>query len=132
MSYDVFVFKFKETYADPNSIPEDAKKMPFGPADSVRKAIDVVFPDVNWSDSACGTWDNDLGSIEFNLGTDEPVKGIAMHIRAQAAVMSGVVTLCRDNDWRAMDGEDGFVEQRPHAADGLNAWRAYRDKVLKP
>jgi len=132
MSYDVFVFKFAETYADLDAIPGDAKEMPMGAADAVRSAIDADFPGVNWNDPAWGVWDSDLGSIEFNVGNDDPVTGVALHIRAQSAVMTGVVALCRNNGWQAMDGDEDFVEQRSQPADGLNAWRAYRDKVIKP
>lgn len=131
MSYDVFVMKFAEVYSDPSAIPETAKPQVLGTASDIRAAIDDVFSGVNWADPAWGDWESDLGSIEFNIGADDPVGDMALHIRAEDAVMAAVVALCRNNGWQAMDGEDGFIEQRVQPAERLNAWRAYRDPIGK-
>ncbi len=131
MSYDVFIMKFGEHYSDLDDMPKDVEAMPMGTNAEIREAIGRIFSNVNWDDTAWGFWDSDLGSIEFNVGADEPVTSLALHIRAQDAVMTGVVALFRDNGWQAFDGDEGFVEQRDQPADGLAAWRAYRDKVIK-
>jgi hypothetical protein len=132
MSYDVFIFKFPESYSSVSLLPQDLEAEPLGSAAQVRAAIDQVFDGTNWNDPTWGLWHGDLGSIEFGVGQENPVSCLALHIRAHDAVMAGVVSLCRENGWQAMDGGEDFVEQRSQPADGLNAWRAYRDKVIKP
>ena len=132
MSYDVYIFKFPPTYASVADLPKDIEGLPLGTAVDVRAAIDLAFAGVNWDDLAWGRWNSDFGSIEFSVGKEDPVTCVALHIRAEDTVMAGVVDLCCDNGWQAYDGGDDFVEKRSQPADGLSAWRAYRDKVIKP
>ncbi len=73
MSYDVYVFKFAETYSRVADFPKGIEGLPLGTAGEVRAAIDQVFAGVNWDDLTWGLWDSDFGSIEFSVGKDDPV-----------------------------------------------------------
>ena len=132
MSYDIYVVKFQQTYANMDEVPADAKNLPLGEPANVRAAISAVFPETDWNDPAWGVWDSRLGGIEFSVGAEDPVNSLALHVRAGEAVMAGIVKLLRDNGWHGMDGESPeFIENRPDTGDGLRAWQAFREQVMK-
>ena len=131
MSWDISIQKFSRTYESFADIPDDEKGLPLGPRSQVHSAVMAVFPETNWSDPAWGVWDSKLGSIEFNVGKD-PAQSMMLHVRASTAVVPAIVQLCKDNGWQGLDcGSGDLIDQTECPEDGLVAWAAFRDQVVR-
>lgn len=131
MSWDVSIMKFSRSYETLAEMPRDVRGLPLGSAAFVRREISLMFPDTDWSDPVWGAWSGEPGSIEFNIGSDDPVESFMLHVRAGPEVVPGIVALCLRQGWQAIDCSDGtFLEKKRDAASGLNAWLSYRDRVV--
>ncbi|NKA72570.1 hypothetical protein GO285_01482 [Ralstonia solanacearum] len=131
MSWDVSLIKFTRRYRAIPEIPDDERPHPLGALAEVHAAVSEVFPKTNWSDPAWGIYDGAFGSIEFNVGRDDPVQSLALHVRASNEIVNGILVLCKRLDCQAIDLSDSsFLDQSEHPTDGLEKWRAYRDQVL--
>ncbi|ANH67022.1 hypothetical protein [Mitsuaria sp. 7] len=131
MAWDVSLFKFSQRYRTLEEIPHDERLSDLGSLKEVQGAVTAVFPETDWTDPHWGIFDSVLGSIEFNVGTDDPVQSLGLHVRAGDAVVDGILLLCEQMDCQAIDVGDGsFLEQSDDPARGLQKWRAYRDQIL--
>lgn len=131
MSWDVSLTKFTRRYHTIQEIPDDERPHPLGTLAEVHAAVSEVFPGTNWSDPAWGVYDGKFGSIEFNVGRDDPVQSLALHIRASNEIVDGILALCKRLGCQAIDLSDSsLLDQSEHPAGGLEQWRAYRDQVL--
>lgn len=132
MSWDVTVQRFSRgEYAEITEIPEDESCAPLGSRVEVQIAISKFFPSTDWSDPAWGKYESTDGSIEFNLGSDEPNTGFMMHIRASATVVPSIVTMCIAEHWQALDcGSGEFLVRSATPDAGLEQWIDYRKDVV--
>ncbi len=131
MSWDVSLYKFTRRYRTIQEIPGDEQPLPLGSLSEVQAAVSEVFPGTNWSDPVWGIYDGEFGSIEFNVGRDDPVQGLGLHVRASEAIVGGILHLCERIGCQAIDLTDSsFLDQSEHPAAGLEKWREYRDQVI--
>ncbi|WP_321918107.1 MULTISPECIES: hypothetical protein [unclassified Paraburkholderia] len=78
-----------------------------------------------------GIYDGEFGSIEFNLGKDDSVQSLALHVRASTEIVGGILQLCERLCCQAIDLLDGsLLYQYEHPATGLEKLRKYRDQVI--
>jgi hypothetical protein len=81
-----------------------------------------VFPGTDWSDPGWGVWKANPGTVEFELGREDPSEGMRILVRAQPEAMELIVRLLRDNGWQGFDSPMGeFVDVREDARAGLAA-----------
>jgi hypothetical protein len=131
MSWDVSVHRFSREYDTVEEIPDTERPLPLGTRAEVHALISQYFLGTDWSDPAWGLYDCPHGSIEFNVGDDEPTAGFMMHVRASGEVVLSIVSLCRAAKWQAIDCSTGaFLEKAIDPAEGLRAWQVYRDRVV--
>ena len=131
MSWDVSILKFSRPYTSVADIDDDEQPQDLGPVTEVHGAVKAVFAEVDFGDAAWGRWESEIGSIEFNIGRENPVQSMMLHVRAEPEVVPRIVELCRANGWRAIDCNDGeFLDHGPDPAKGLLEWAAYRDRVI--
>ena len=131
MSWDVSINKFSRVYRNVEEIPRDEVPIGLGSRAFVHERVLVRFPGTDWSDPSWGIWSGPDGSIEFNLGKDEPSISLMLHVRANTNVISAIVRLCLENDWQGIDCSSGeFVEQSDDPARSLVSWSAYRDQIV--
>jgi hypothetical protein len=131
MSWDVSIQRFSRRYSSVEEIPEDESCLPLGPCAEVQSIISSAFPGTDWTDPAWGIYDSPAGSVEFNMGNDDPNTGFMLHVRASATVVPIIVNLCISNHWQAIDCSSGaFLEQSSDPASGLIAWAEYRDQIV--
>ena len=132
MSWDVSVQRLSREYENVEDIPNDEQCVPLGTVKEVQAVIDKYFPGTDWSDPAWGIYDSEIGSIEFNMGKEEPNRGFMMHIRARAEVVAPIVGMCLTEKWQAIDcGSGGFLEKSADPEAGLEQWQAYRDQIVR-
>ena len=133
MSWDVFVMRLPaevRSYDDLESFEGDPT-LPLGTRADVIRQISAVFEETDWRDPAWGIWEGDEGSIEFNLGTDEEVDSIMLHVRADEAIVARIVQLVDTCGWRALDTTTTEFLASPKDTAGVSSWRAFRDRVLR-
>ena len=131
MSWDVSIQRFSRAYSSVDEVPEDEKCLPLGTRAEIQSIISFAFPGTDWTDPAWGTYISPAGSIEFNMGNDEPNAGFMLHVRASDTVVAAIVNICTSNHWQAIDCSSGaFLEQSPDPTSGLNAWAEYRDQII--
>lgn len=131
MSWDVSLYKFSRTYAALDDIPNDERPLPLGTLKQVQLAISTVFANTDWSDPIWGIFDSPVGSIEFNIGKDDPVISVGLHVRASEAIVGAILELCSRQQWQAIDISNGsFLDHSKSPAEGLRQWQEYRDQVV--
>jgi len=132
MSWDISIVKFSRTYRSVAEIAGNDKPLELGSRAAVHERVLVEFPGTNWADPAWGTWGSPAGSIEFNLGDDDPAEGMMLHVRAGSEVVDSLVRLCRSNGWQGIDcGSGDFIEQSNEPTLGLQSWAAFRDQLVR-
>jgi hypothetical protein len=130
MSWDVMIFRFAGNPPASTEEMDDAEPLPLGPASEVRAGISAALPQTSWSDPTWGIFDGDGFSIEFNVGNDDPIDDMMLHVRgggdAIAAIMAFVVPL----GWSALDCSTGqFLDPAAPSDEGWTGFQAYRDKI---
>jgi hypothetical protein len=131
MSWDVMIFRFVGKPPASTEGMDDAQRLPLGPAADVRASISSKLPQTSWNDPVWGILDGDGFLIEFNVGDDDPIDNIMLHVRgggdAITAIMSFVVPL----GWSASDCSSGeFLDPSAPSEEGWKGFQAYRDKVV--
>src|SRR5690606_31953385 len=95
MSWDVRSMRLPaeiRTYDDLESYGDDPM-LPLGQRADVIRQISAVFEGTDWSDPAWGVWSGKEGSIEFNLGDDDEIESVMLHVRADDAIVVRIVRL---------------------------------------
>jgi hypothetical protein len=131
MSWDVSIFNFSNDYKSIEDIPHNEQPNPLGAQNKVHEAILEFFPNTDWSDPSWGIFDSKYGSIEFNLGSDDPSTSLMLHVRASNELVPLIVGLCNKNHWSALDCSSGeILEYSEHTEQGLENWRNYLSQIL--
>src|SRR5215831_517420 len=90
MSWDVFVQDLPAEARTAADIPEDFEPGPIGSRAEVISSIRAVVPFADFSNPAWGVIDGQDFSIEVNLGDEEKVMSLVLHVRG-SALAAGVV-----------------------------------------
>ena len=131
MSWDISIINFSKDYKSIADIPDDEPPNPLGAQNEVHKAVLEFFPKTDWSDPTWGIFDSKYGSIEFNLGRDDPSTSLMLHVRTSNELVPLIVELCNKNNWSALDCSSGeFLESSEHPEQGLENWRNYLAQIL--
>lgn len=133
MSWDVMVFNYHgqppNDFAD---LPEDHKPDSLGPASSVRDAIAMHLPGVDWSDTAWGIYGGDGFSIEFNTGGEDPINSIMLHVRGGGDAITSMLQFATPMKWSLFDCSTGeFLDPAAPSHEGWEGFQAFRDKVFE-
>ena len=127
MSSDIFIQDFGH-YNDISEIPDDFKPGPIGNRDEIIKQIVELYPDADFSDPTWGVIDKEIFSIEINLGEDQIVDSIALHVRGEKPGADCVANIIKKLGQRAFDTGTGELLDINDPDKGFAKWRAYRDK----
>ncbi len=131
MSWDVLIQDFGD-YKQIKEIPNDFQPKSIGNRNDIIAKIKATFPEVKITDPSWLVLENDKFSIEFNIGNEEIVDSIMLHIRGDESVINVVLELLTNLNVRAVDTTTGkFVETQENSKKGLNKWREFRNSLLK-
>ncbi|MFN3166617.1 MAG: hypothetical protein ACE37H_06085 [Phycisphaeraceae bacterium] len=132
MSWDISIVRFAKVYESIEEIPDDAEPQSLGSIVEIHNKVLKHFPGTDWSDPAWGMFESPFGSIEFNLGDDDPADSMMLHIRASNEIVAPILALCKDGAYQAIDCSSGaLLDQADNPTKGLEAWRAYRDQIVE-
>lgn len=130
VSWDLFFQRFPAGITSLDEVADDYQSLPLGQRAEVIAAVCAVAPATDFSDPTWGQLDRPDCSVEFNLGSGDPVRSLMLHVRGGSAVTGLVVELQERLGVRAVDMQDGAFFEPENAATGLAAWRRYRDQVM--
>lgn len=132
MSWDVMVFHLREMPRSLEDLRDDAL-LPLGPAAEVRDAVSAVLLGVDWSDCTWGLYGGDGFSIEFNVGGDDPIQSMMLHVRGGGDAVADIMKLVVANGWAALDcSTSEFLDPAAPSNDGWAGFQTYRDKIVRP
>ncbi len=131
MSWDVMIFNTRGK--TPPSIEEfqESDCESFGAAAAVRQGISMILPGIDWSDPTWGIYDGDGFSIEFNVGSEDPIESIMLHVRGGGDAISAITSFARPLGWTALDCTTGELLDLDNPSQvGWENFQAFRDKVI--
>jgi hypothetical protein len=129
MSWDISLFN-----APPGitieEIPRDYEPAPLGSVAEVLGRLQAAFVDLDLSDPTWGDLERSAWSVEFNIGAEDPVRSIMLHVRGGG---DDVVQVVRETahvlGCRALDCSSGeFIEDG--GRDGWADFQAFRDRAF--
>ncbi len=130
MSWDVILLQIPSDIMMINDLADDFVSV-LGAQSEIVSKLTHLFPDLNCSDPAWGVLDRPGFSIEFNIGHEDPISSIMLHVRGEDAAVEVIHDLCQYVGWRAFDTTTGeFLAFGEHSTAGLRQWRAYRDSAI--
>lgn len=131
MSWDVVIVDSGgKTAACPLTDLEDDDFRPLGPADEVRHKLSSILAGIDWSDPTSGIFEGDGFSIEFNVGEDDPIQSIMLHVRGAGDAIAAIMSFVRPSGWSAMDCSTGeFLDPNNPSPEGWEGFQAHRDKI---
>jgi hypothetical protein len=131
MSWDVVVFNVRGKTPSLEQF-EQSDCEPLGPAAEVHQRISALLPGVDWSDPTWGIYEGDGFSIEFNVGKDDPIESMMLHVRGGGDAIAAITRFARPQGWSALDCSTGeFLDLENPSQAGWEGFQAYRDKVIK-
>ncbi len=125
MSWDVFIQHMPASALRFADIADDYIPLPLGSHDEVVAAIGAVFPATDASDPTWLTVEDPRYSIEFGIGSDDPVTTLALHVRGDDSVIAPIAQLTDRLGARAIDSWTGEFFDPPAAVESIQRWRAY-------
>jgi hypothetical protein len=131
MSWDVMVFRFAGKPPASTEEMDDAQRLPLGAAADVRAGIAAALPQTSWDDPTWGIFDGDGFSIEFNVGDDDPIDNMMLHVRGGGNAIAAIMSFVSPLGWSALDCSTGeFLDPAAPSEEGWKGFQAYRDKVI--
>ncbi|MFD9573190.1 hypothetical protein ACFWBI_25495 [Streptomyces sp. NPDC059982] len=132
MSWDVLLLRLPDDITSVQEIPADCSPAPLGRRHDVLAAVIQACPEVELSDPAWGELSCAAWSIEFNIGSEDPVDSIMLHIRGSGDdVLIHVFRLAEALSCRVLDCAGGDLIT-PGQASGWHAFQQFRDLVVGP
>jgi len=105
---------------------------PIGSHLYLRQRIADFLPGVDWSDQTWGIYDGSGFSIEFNVGKDEPIDSMMLHVRGGGDAISAITAFARPLGWSALDCSTGdFIDFHKPSQEGWEGFQAFRDRVIE-
>jgi hypothetical protein len=131
MSWDVMIFNIPGASPPPVEQLDEGDCKPLGSASEVRQQISTLLPGVDWSDPTWGIYLQDGFSIEFNVGKDDPIGSMMLHVRGGGDAISAITKFARPPGWSVLDCSTGaFLDLESPSPAGWEAFQAFRDQVI--
>lgn len=130
MSWDISIMDLPREATSVADIPDDFQPAVLGSRSELIKTIKSVVPTADFSDPSWGEIVTPDFVIEVNIGRDEVVDSIMLHIRGADGAVGLVADLLATMGRRAIDCQTGEFFDPSAAAESFAAWRSYRDRVV--
>ncbi|MEE1763332.1 MULTISPECIES: hypothetical protein [unclassified Streptomyces] len=132
MSWDVLLLRLPDDLTSVQEIPADHTPDPLGRRHDVLAAVARACPETDLSDPTWGKLCGPTWSIELNIGSQDPVDSIMLHIRGSGDdVLTPVLRLADALRCKALDCSDGSL-MAPGRTSGWHAFQEFRDRVVGP
>ena len=116
-----------------DDIPDGYQSPPLGQRQTVLRRLRAALPEVDLSDDSWGLYGGDDFAIELNIGPDDEIPGIMLHVRGGPGALQAVRDIAMALGVPALDCTTSELIDfdSPDAGKGFDAWRAYRDKFVR-
>jgi hypothetical protein len=133
VSWDVLVLDAPASATSVVQIPGDFTLPPLGTASLVRQRLRESLRDVDLSDPAWGHVVGRTWSVEINIGSDDPVDSIMLHVRGSGDdVLAVIAQIVVAVGGRALDISTGdFLTDDPAQTAGWHSFQRFRDEVVR-
>ncbi|MDX3353702.1 hypothetical protein PV703_10310 [Streptomyces sp. ME01-24h] len=113
-------------------IPADHTPAPLGRRHDVLAAITQAVPEVDLANPTWGELSGPTWSIELNIGSEDPVDSVMLHIRGSSDdVLTPVLRLAEALRCKALDCAEGDLIA-PGRTSGWHTFQQFRDRVFGP
>jgi hypothetical protein len=133
VSWDVFIMQFPPEAGAIDEIPDDWDPPSLGTGRDVRGVLAKVLPGIEYSSNGWGDYEGPDFSIStpVNEADDSPVTGVSLFIHGDSEAAAPAALADADAlKARAFETGSGDFLTADSARPALDAWRAYRDRVL--
>jgi hypothetical protein len=133
VSWDVFIFCAPAEAASVGDIPQDFEPSPLGGGLDVLQRLRDSVPGLDLSDPTWGQLEGPTWSIELNIGSDDPIDSIMLHVRGSGDDVPGVIAQIADSvGGRALDlSTNDFLTGDPAESAGWQGFQQYRNRVIR-
>ncbi|MFL6059749.1 MAG: hypothetical protein ACJ72E_00860 [Marmoricola sp.] len=131
MSWDISIMDLPDDVVSVADIPDAFEPQPLGSRDELIAAIRDVAPSADFSDPSWGELATPDFVIEFNMGREEVVNSVMLHVRGAGPVVEFIDALLTHIGRRAIDCSEGEFFTSEAAGESLRTWQAYRDSVIE-
>lgn len=131
MSWDVMIFNTRGSKPPPIEQFQEIHYEPLGPAAGVRQRLSNLLPGIDWSDTTWGIYESGGLSIEFNVGKDDPIGDMMLHVRGVGDAIAAIVAIARPLGWSALDcSTSKFLDLDNPSQVGWEGFQAFRNKII--
>jgi hypothetical protein len=102
---------------------DESAYTPLGTLTDVRSMLTRFFPDLDLTDPTWGDLDGGDFSIEFSVGSDDPVRSLMLHVRGSDRAVPVIRHLCQHSGWVAFDVNGPKLDLTGDTLPGLTEWR---------
>lgn len=132
MSWDVLLLRLPDDLTSVQEIPADHSPDSLGRRRDVLAAVAQACPEADLSDPTWGEVAGPTWSIELNIGSEDPVESIMLHIRGSGDdVLTPVFRLAEALRCRVLDCAEGDLIA-PGQTSGWRTFQQFRDRVVGP
>ncbi|RKS79511.1 hypothetical protein BZB76_0982 [Actinomadura pelletieri DSM 43383] len=129
MSWDVLLMRVPAEVRGMDDLPQDYAPEPVGSLPDALGRLASELPEVDLSDPEWGVLEGPTWSIELNIGHDDPLEAVMLHVRGGGDdVLTVILRIAQILGCRALDTSTGdfLAEGR---TEGWHAFQQYRDQV---
>jgi hypothetical protein len=132
VSWDVLIFNAPTYATSVDEIPQDFDLRPLGAGPDIRELLHGALQGLDLSDPAWGNLAGATWNIELNIGSEDPVESIMLHVRGGGDDVLGVIArIAAAVSGRALDiSTMEFLTGDPAQTAGWQDFQQYRDQVL--
>lgn len=131
MSWDVMIFNTRGKRPPPVEEFQKSDYEPLGPGAAVRERLSELLPGIDWSDTTWGVYEGNGFSIEFNVGEDDPIGDMMLHVRGGGDAIPAIVTFARPMGWSALDcSTSEFLDLDNPSQAGWEGFQELRDRII--
>jgi hypothetical protein len=119
MTWDVYLMRFPREWRTVTDIPEDYRPEPIAGRSVVHALLRATVPAIDLTNAAWGALDGDGWSMDVDIGDEDPVVSVMLHIRGGRADLLPVINaIAKALDCRPLDCSTGrfFTELATGAA----------------
>ncbi|QWX85600.1 hypothetical protein H0I23_08155 [Cellulophaga sp. HaHaR_3_176] len=127
MSWDIVLLKEKFDTNDKDYLPPT-----LGKRIELISQLTNILPNLDFSDESWGIMEGDGFSIEFNIGNNEDVDSIMLHIRGGGNPIKIIQSIMQEFKWESLDCSTGdFMELNNVSNESWTKFQTWRDKIFK-
>ena len=132
MSWDVTLMKLPDNF-DGNweNLPEDFEPKIMCTQEYLQKEIKKLFPNINNDDPTWMILDEETFSIEFNVGNNDPINSIMLHVRGEQEALKAIKIFSEKFNCSAIEIDGGrIIDFTAEINEGFSEWQKYRDQIV--